>query len=85
MSSLGSIHAVAVVGLTGGIATGKSTVSRLLRDMYHVPLIDADILAHQVVEPGTRAYQKIVDAFGEEVILSDGSGQIDRKKLGEIV
>ena len=75
----------AVVGLTGGIATGKSTVSRLLREEHHVPIIDADILARQVVEPGTRGYEKIVEAFGEEVVLQDGSGGLDRKKLGEIV
>lgn len=50
-----------------------------------MPVIDADILARQVVEPGTRGYNKIVQAFGEEVILQDGSGKIDRKKLGEIV
>ncbi len=75
----------AVVGLTGGIATGKSTVSRLLRDEYHVPIIDADVLAHRVYEPGTRAYKKIVAAFGEQVVSQDGSGRIDRKKVGEIV
>ena len=73
------------MGLTGGIATGKSTVSRLLRDEYHVPVIDADVLAHQVYEPGTRAYKKIVAAFGEQVVSRDGSGRIDRKKVGEIV
>jgi dephospho-CoA kinase len=75
----------AVVGLTGGISTGKSTVSRLLRDEYHVPIIDADVLAHRVYEPGTRAYKKIVAAFGEQVVSQDGSGRIDRKKVGEIV
>ncbi|KAF8326898.1 dephospho-CoA kinase [Amanita rubescens] len=74
-----------VVGLTGGISTGKSTVSRLLRDEYHVPIIDADVLAHRVYEPGTRAYKKIVAAFGEQVVSQDGSGRIDRKKVGEIV
>ena len=80
-----SLTPAKVVGLTGGIATGKSTVSRLLREEHLVPVIDADILARQVVEPGTRGYKKIVQAFGEEVILQDGSGKIDRKKLGEIV
>ncbi|KAF8634509.1 hypothetical protein AX15_000842 [Amanita polypyramis BW_CC] len=74
-----------ITGLTGGIATGKSTVSRLLQEEYHVPVVDADVLARRVVEPGTRAYRKIVKTFGEEVLLSDGSGQIDRKKLGGIV
>ena len=50
-----------------------------------MPVIDADILARQVVEPGTRGYKKIVQAFGEEVILQDGSSKLDRKKFGEIV
>jgi dephospho-CoA kinase len=56
-----------------------------LREEHHVPVIDADILARQVVGPGTRGYKRILRAFGEEVILQDGSGKIDRKKLGEIV
>ena len=60
-------------------------MSRPLREEHHVRVIGADILARQVVEPGTRGYKKILQAFGEEVILQDGSGKIDRKKLGEIV
>ena len=56
-----------------------------LREERHAPVIDADILARQGVEPGARGYKKIVQAFGEEVILQDGSGKIDRKKLEEIV
>ncbi|PFH44633.1 hypothetical protein AMATHDRAFT_51899 [Amanita thiersii Skay4041] len=74
-----------VVGLTGGIATGKSTVSRLLQGEHKVPVIDADLLARQVVQPGMPALRKIVNVFGEEVLLPDGSGQLDRKKLGAIV
>ncbi len=54
-----------LIGLTGSIATGKSTVSALLTSPPHsLPLIDADLLARQVVEPGTRGYQRIVDYFG---------------------
>lgn len=71
-----------VVGLTGGIATGKSSVSNLLK-AKHIPIIDADILARQVVEPGTSALSKIVSTFGEEILLPDGT--LDRKKLGEII
>lgn len=56
-----------VVGLTGGIATGKSTVSSLLRDKHKLPIIDADVIAREVVVPGTPAYRKIVKLFGEEV------------------
>ncbi|KAJ7250308.1 CoaE-domain-containing protein [Mycena rebaudengoi] len=71
-----------VVGLTGGIATGKSSVSSLLK-AKHVPVVDADILARQVVEPGTPALAKIVASFGPEVLQQDGS--LDRKKLGSII
>ncbi|KIY47201.1 CoaE-domain-containing protein [Fistulina hepatica ATCC 64428] len=71
-----------VVGLTGGIATGKSTVSQRLKDL-HVPLVDADVLARQAVEPGTPALAQIVREFGEGVLLPDGS--LDRKKLGSII
>jgi dephospho-CoA kinase len=71
-----------VVGLTGGIATGKSTVSNLLR-ARGVPLIDADLIARQVVEPGTPALDKIKGHFGDGVIQPDGT--LDRKKLGTII
>jgi dephospho-CoA kinase len=54
-----------LLGLTGSIATGKSTVSNLLRnEPYNLPIIDADVLARQVVEPGTTGYKKIVEYFG---------------------
>ncbi|KAJ7910245.1 dephospho-CoA kinase-domain-containing protein [Mycena leptocephala] len=71
-----------VVGLTGGIATGKSTVSNLLK-AKHIPIVDADILARQVVEPGTPALAKIVSFFGPEILQSDGT--LDRKKLGSVI
>ncbi|KAJ7062883.1 CoaE-domain-containing protein [Mycena amicta] len=71
-----------VVGLTGGIATGKSTVSNLLKTKQ-IPLIDADVLARQVVEPGTPGLAKIVAFFGPDILLPDGS--LDRKKLGSII
>ncbi|KAG7095812.1 hypothetical protein E1B28_006512 [Marasmius oreades] len=74
-----------VIGLTGGIATGKSTVSSLLQTKYQMPVIDADILARKVVEPGTSALRRIVQTFGPEVLLTDGSGALDRKKLGSII
>jgi dephospho-CoA kinase len=55
-----------LLGLTGSIATGKSTVSSILRaPPYSLPIIDADIIARQVVEPGTKGYQKIVEYFGD--------------------
>jgi len=70
------------VGLTGGIATGKSTVSAMLEALGCV-VIDADQLAREVVEPGRPAYQEIVEAFGPRVLQLDRS--IDRKALGAIV
>lgn len=71
-----------LVGLTGGIASGKSTVAeRLVRK--GAELIDADIVAREVTEPGTEAYHEIVEHFGREVL--DVDGFIDRAALGAIV
>jgi len=70
------------VGLTGGIACGKSTVSRLLAERGgHI--VDADRIAREVVLPGTPGLQAVVDAFGPDVLAEDGA--LDRKKLGAIV
>ena len=77
-----TISHIAVIGLTGGIATGKSTVSKQLV-ARGIPVIDADILAREVVNPGTRALKKIVSTFGPDILREDGS--LDRAKLGEIV
>ncbi|KAK7053831.1 dephospho-CoA kinase-domain-containing protein [Favolaschia claudopus] len=71
-----------VVGLTGGIATGKSSVSNLLKSK-NIPVVDADVIARQVVEPGTPALKKIVATFGSEILQSDGA--LDRKKLGSVI
>jgi dephospho-CoA kinase len=71
-----------LVGLTGGIATGKSTVSAMFRALGCV-IIDADVLAREVVEPGEPAYDDIVAEFGEGVLQPDRT--LDRKKLGAIV
>ncbi len=71
-----------LVGLTGSIATGKSTVSRMFAHLgAHV--LDADVLAREVVMPGQPAYLKIVEEFGQSVVQDDGS--LDRKALGAIV
>ena len=70
-----------LVGLTGGIGTGKSTVARMIRDLG-VPVIDADLLARQVVRPGQPAHAEIVAVWPDVV---DQSGAIDRKKLAERV
>ncbi|MGB3049672.1 MAG: dephospho-CoA kinase [Polyangiales bacterium] len=71
-----------VVGLTGGIACGKSTVAHMFTDLG-IPVIDADELAREVVEPGTPGLQMIVDEFGKGVL--DEAGHLDRKKVGEMV
>lgn len=70
------------VGLTGGIASGKSTVSKLLAERGAV-VVDADLVAREVVEPGTPALAQIVAVFGEGVLQPDGS--LDRDALGAIV
>ncbi len=73
---------VPVVGLTGGIASGKSTVARVFAQRG-IPVIDADVLAREVVAPGSDGLAAIVDAFGADVLLPDGT--LDRKKVGELV
>ncbi|WP_433255858.1 dephospho-CoA kinase [Streptosporangium sp. CA-135522] len=70
------------VGLTGGIGSGKSEVSRRLTSRGAV-VIDADKIAREVVEPGTDGLTRIVGVFGEEVLREDGS--LNREKLGSIV
>lgn len=71
-----------VIGITGGIATGKSTVSNMIKDLGFT-VVDADIAARRVVEPGEEAYNEIVKHFGQDILLEDG--HLDRKKLGNIV
>jgi dephospho-CoA kinase len=71
-----------LVGLTGSIATGKSTVSRMFAHLG-ARVLDADLLAREVVMPGQPAYLKIVEEFGREVVQEDGT--LDRKALGAIV
>lgn len=71
-----------VVGLSGGIACGKSTVADMFADLG-ISVIDADDLAREVVEPGTPGLQMIVERFGKGVL--DETGHLDRKKVGEMV
>jgi dephospho-CoA kinase len=74
--------AIRVFGLTGGLASGKSTVAARFR-ARGVPVIDADQIAREVVEPGSEGLARVVEAFGEGVLLPDGS--LDRPKLGDVV
>jgi dephospho-CoA kinase len=71
-----------IIGLTGGIASGKSTVSNMLKEKGFT-VIDADIAARAVVEPGQPALQKIIDVFGPDIQTANGA--LDRPKLGAIV
>src|SRR5271168_5597298 len=70
------------VGLTGGIASGKSTVAAMLREL-DCPVLDADTLGHELLEQGQEAYNEVVREFGREIL--DGYGNVDRGKLGQIV
>jgi len=71
-----------VIGLTGGIGSGKSTVSQFLEELGAV-IIDADKVGHEAFKPDTEAWREVVAAFGTEIVKP--GGEIDRNKLGEIV
>ncbi len=71
-----------LVGLTGGIASGKSLVSHVFKGLG-AHIIDADRIVHELLSAGQQAWDKVVEYFGEQVLLPDGS--IDRRKLGEVV
>jgi dephospho-CoA kinase len=68
-----------IIGLTGGIASGKSTASERLKELGGL-VVDADRLGHRVYDPGTPGFEKIVNAFGHDLVAEDGS--IDRRILG---
>ncbi|KAL3132000.1 hypothetical protein ABBQ32_008622 [Trebouxia sp. C0010 RCD-2024] len=71
-----------IVGLTGGIATGKSTVTALLRG-HRLKVLDCDEIAHSVIRQGRWGYRRVIRTFGTQILLADGA--IDREKLGELV
>ena len=71
-----------VAGLTGGIATGKSTVSAIFKTCGAV-IVDADVIAREVVQKGRKAWSEIIDTFGSRILLPDGS--INRPALGDII
>lgn len=71
-----------IAGLTGGIASGKSTIARFLSEVG-AQVVDADKIAREVVKPGTPGYNAILAFFGRTILLPDGD--IDRKRLGEII
>lgn len=71
-----------IVGLTGGIATGKSTVSNIFKECG-IPVIDADIIARKIVEPGKKAWYGLKRAFGDDIFYEDG--QLNRDALGDLI
>lgn len=72
-----------IIGITGGIGTGKSTVLNFLKQEYNVYIVEADRLAHELMLPGEAAYRQITDIFGTAILSTDGT--IDRNRLGTIV
>lgn len=72
-----------VLGLVGGIASGKSTVSRVLAESCGIAVIDADKLGHESYRPGTCCFHRLVEEFGTKIVAGDGT--IDRRALGEAV
>ncbi|SAY38748.1 dephospho-CoA kinase [Candidatus Synechococcus spongiarum] len=71
------------IGLTGGIATGKSTVAAMLSDRHSLPVLDADVYARQFLAPDTAACQAVVDRYGQQV--QTPSGALDRRALGRMI
>jgi dephospho-CoA kinase len=74
---------VLLVGLTGGIASGKSVVARRLAEVHGMPVVDLDLVAREVVEPGQPALAEIAEAFGPSVLAPDG--RLDRPALAAVV
>jgi len=72
-----------IIGLTGGIGTGKTTVSNYLANTYQLPILDADIYAREAVQPGSPVLNRIITRYGAQVQFPDRT--LNRKRLGEIV
>ncbi|GAM72767.1 dephospho-CoA kinase [Vibrio ishigakensis] len=72
-----------VIGLTGGIGSGKTTVADQFNHRFGIEIVDADVVAREVVEPGTEGLKAITNKFGEQILTSDGT--LDRKKLREVI
>ena len=71
-----------ILGLTGGICAGKSTVGSILQEQ-NIPVVDADKLGHKAYEPNTTCYQQLIDTFGQDIVAEDGT--INRRILGTMV
>ncbi|MBQ7706195.1 MAG: dephospho-CoA kinase [Lachnospiraceae bacterium] len=74
-----------ILGITGGVGSGKSRILHELENEYGAYIIEADSLAHELMEPGMPIYIDVIKEFGKDILLSDEPYCIDRKKLGNIV
>lgn len=74
---------VRAIGLTGGIATGKTAISNYLADTYKFPILDADIYAREAVHPGSPILNSIIERYGADILLPDGN--LNRSELGNII
>lgn len=72
-----------IIGLTGGIGSGKSTVSRILKDEYAIPIVDADLISREVVKPGSDGIRQLKLKFGAQIIQQDG--KLDRTALRKMM
>ncbi len=72
-----------LIGLTGGIGTGKTTVSNYLATTYHLPIWDADLYAREAVKPGSSVLKQIVDRYGRDILLYDGN--LNRQQLASLI
>ncbi len=71
-----------IIGLTGGIATGKSTVSKIFKEAK-IPVIDTDVIAKQLLTPRSETFNQIIEYFGEDIITT--SGEVNRNKLAQLI
>ena len=72
-----------LIGLTGGISTGKTTVANCLLQTYQVPIWDADVYAREAVQPGSPILDQLINRYGSTILLQ--TGQLDRQQLGQII
>ncbi|MCR5793615.1 MAG: dephospho-CoA kinase [Lachnospiraceae bacterium] len=74
---------IKIVGLTGGVGTGKTTVIEIIEKQFHIPVIVCDRLGKEVMEPGMPAYDRIIESFGNAVV--DANGALDRNLLAKMI
>lgn len=72
-----------IIGITGGLGMGKTTISNYLESIHHLPVLDADLYAREAVQPGSAVFKEIVERYGSSILLPDKT--LDRTRLGEIV